>query len=272
LAVAQTSVTTWHYDNGRTGADITETRLTPSNIGYKEFGKLFSQPVDGFIVGHPLYLPGIMVGGMSHNVVYVATMHDTVYAFDADTPNAPPLWSTSLLSYSAAGATPVPISVKGGGGTTRFTEVGVVSTPVIDPATNTIYLVAETYENGKVVHRLHALDVSTGLEKLGGPVIITANYTSNGTTYRFEDLQQMNRPGLLLTNGHIYIAFGSNGANGIEQGWVMSYKAATLQQEGAFDDEPGADQAAIWQKGAGISADSSGMCMPPPATAPWSQD
>src|SRR4029077_18260260 len=101
-----------------------------------------------------------------YNVVYVATMHDSVYAFDADNANAVPLWVTSILSYSPVGATSVPSSVKRNASTTAWTEVGIVSTPVIDPATGTIYLVAETYENGSVVHRLHALDVTTGQQKL----------------------------------------------------------------------------------------------------------
>lgn len=260
---AQTNVVTWHYSNAITSANTTETLLTPANVtAAGSFGKLFSQPVDGFVVGHPLYVPGVNITGKGvHNVVYLATMHDTVYAFDADNaagPNASPLWSTSLLAYSAPGATTVPISVRGGGSITKFVEVGVVSTPVIDLATQTIYLVAESYENGNVVHRLHALDITTGLEKLGGPTTIAATYTVNGVTQTFADLRQMNRPGLLLVNNHVYIAFGGNGGNQNDQGWVMSYNATTLQQEGAFCTEPGGAFAAIWQKGASLSADSAG--------------
>jgi hypothetical protein len=129
---------------------------------------------------------------------------------------------------------------------------------VIDPVTGTLYLVAETYENLKVVHRLHALDVTTGLEKFGGPTTIAATYTLKGATTTFADLFEMNRPGLLLANGHIYIGFGSNCCNAYSQGWVLSYNAATLQQEGAYTAEPGKTLASVWQKGAGISADSSG--------------
>ncbi|MGC2646696.1 MAG: hypothetical protein WA261_10505, partial [Candidatus Sulfotelmatobacter sp.] len=154
--LGQTPITTWHYDNGRSGADTTETLLTPSNVNTKSFGKLFTLPVDGYIVGHPLYLPGISISGQgTHNVVYVATMHDSVYAFDADSGSTSPLWMTSLLSYSPAGATTVPAaSVKKDAGTTGWTELGIISTPIIDPSTNTLYAVAETYESGKVVHRL----------------------------------------------------------------------------------------------------------------------
>src|SRR5436309_133269 len=257
--LAQTAVTTWHYDNARTSANTSETVLTPSNVNSASFGKLATLPVDGFVVGHPLYLPSVNVVGQGvHNVVYVATMHDSVYAFDADSANTSPLWMTSIFTYSPAGATSVPATVKKDSGTTRWTEVGIISTPVIDPVTGTLYLVAETYENGNVIHRLHALDVTSGLEKFGGPTTIAATYTRNGVTTTFADLYQMNRPGLLLANGHIYIAFGSNCCNDYSQGWVLSYNATTLQQEGAYTAEPGKILASIWQKGAGLSADGDG--------------
>ena len=257
--LAQTSVTTWHYDNARTSANTSETVLTPSNVNSARFGKLTTLPVDGFVVANPLYLPGVNVLGQGvHNIVYVATLHDSVYAFDADSNNNSPLWMTSILNYSPAGATSVPSSVKKDSNTTGWTEVGIVSTPVIDPTTGTLYLVAETYENGSVVHRLHALDVTSGVEIPGGPITIAATFTLNGVTTTFTDLYQMNRPGLLLANGHIYIGFGSNCCNDYSQGWVLSYNEATLQQEGAYTTEPGKTLASIWQKGAGISADSSG--------------
>jgi hypothetical protein len=255
---APTGVTTWHYDNARTGANIGETTLTPSNVNSASFGLLATFPVDGFVVGQPLYLSGVNISGSVHNVVYVTTMHDSVYAFDADSTNTTPLWMTSILNYSPAGATSVPATVTRSTATTKWTEVGIVSTPVIDPSAGILYLVAETYENGAVVHRLHALDVASGQEVLGGPTTIVASYTLNGTTTPFKDLYQLNRPGLLLANGHIYLGFGSNCCNDPSQGWMMSYNASTLQQEGAFTTEPGTHLASIWQKGAGLPADSSG--------------
>ena len=259
-ASAQTPVTTWHYNNSRNGVNTTETILTPANVNPRGFGKLYSQPVDELVVGHPLYLPQLNIPGNGvHNVVFVASMGDTVYAFDADNPSLPPLWTTSLLTYSPTGATVVADKFQGCQVTTDFTDVGVVSTPVIDPSTNTMYLVAETWEKQKVVHRLHALDVTTGLEKLGGPTTIAATYTLNGTTNSFVDLHQMNRPGLLLENGNIYIGFGSAGCNGVESGWVMSYNATTLAQNGVLDIEPGSNFAAIWQKGGGLSSDNDGF-------------
>lgn len=195
--VAQTPVTTWHYNNARTGANTTETVLTLTNVNYQTFGKRFTQPVDGFVVGHPLYLPGVSIPGQGvHNVVYVATMHDSVYAFDADNGNAAPLWMTSIFTNSPTGATTTPAAtVKKNASTTGWTELGIVSTPVIDPTTGTIYLVAETYESGNVVHRLHALDVTIGQEKFGGPVIITATSLQNGVTTTFQDLYEMTGPG-----------------------------------------------------------------------------
>jgi len=186
------------------------------------------------------------------------TLHDSVYAFDADDTNTTPLWYTSIFTYSPPGATTVPTTLKKDPGTTGWTELGIVSTPVIDPTSGTMYLVAETYENLQVVHRLHALDITTGLEKLGGPTTIAATYTYNRVTTTFKDLYQMNRPGLLLTNGQVLIAWGSNGNNSPSQGWVMSYSASTLQQLGAMTTEPGKTLASIWQKGAGLAGDSSG--------------
>jgi hypothetical protein len=186
-------------------------------------------------------------------------MHDSVYAFDADSSSTTPLWMTSILNYSPVGATSVPSSVQKNANTTGWSEVGIVSTPVIDPATGTMYLVAETYENGSIIHRLHALDVTSGAEISGSPITISGSYTLNGATTTFKGFYQLNRPALLLANGHIYIAFGSNCCNDTpSQGWILSYNEATLQQEGAFTTEPGQNLASIWMKGAGLPADSSG--------------
>ena len=258
LELQPITVTTWHYDNGRTGVNSNEPVLTLANVNPNTFGELFTLPVDGAIIGQVLYLGSVSVMGKGvHNVVYAATMHDSVYAFDADNnsgANASPLWETSLLP---PGAVPVPMDVQKCQNVTQWTEVGVVSTPVIDASTGTLYVVAKSYENGVPIFRLHALDVTSGLEKLGGPVEIAASFTLNGQTDTFSSLAETNRPALLLTNGHVYLAFGSNGCNGYgDQGWVLSYNASTLIQEGAFNTEPGEALASIWQKGGGLSADS----------------
>jgi hypothetical protein len=258
LQVQPLSVTNWHYDNARTGVNPNETILNLANVNPNTFGTLFDIPADGAVIGQVLYLPNVSIPGKgTHNVVYAATMHDSVYAFDADSnagANASPLWQVSLLP---PGATPVPVTVQRCSDVTAWTEVGIVATPVIDSATGTIYVVAKTYENGNTVFRLHALDVTTGSEKFGGAVQIKATYTLNGQTDTFNPLAETNRPALLLTNGHVYLAFGSNGCNDYgDEGWVISYNASTLAQEGAFTTEPGKALAAIWMKGGGLSADS----------------
>ena len=262
-AEAQVNVVTYHNDNARTGVNANETVLTPSNVNKNNFGKLFTQGVDGIVVGQPLYLSNISIPGSSetHNVVYVATQHDSVYAFDADNNvgiNAQPLWHVSFIN-PAAGITTVPGTVQGCTGVTAFTELGIVSTPVIDPNTGTLYVIAKTDENGTFVHRLHALDVATGQEKFNGPVKLKATFRTNtGSVATFKDLYQMNRPGLLLVNGTIYAGFGSNGCNYGNQGWVLAYDALTLQQVGAFDTSPVKGLSSIWQSGAGLTADSAG--------------
>ena len=274
-ALGQRSVLTWNYNNARWGANVQETLLTPSNVNLTHFGKLFSQPVDGAIIGQALYLPNVSIPNKGvHNVVYVATMNDTVYAFDADHntgTSSIPLWKKRVLPN---GATPVPIAVQGGGGVTGWNQVGVVSTPVIDASTGIIYVVAKDYLNGVVSNRLWGLSVTTGAAKFN-PVLIAATFSSGGKTYTFNNSTQVNRPALLLSYGVIYIAFGSNGINGAEQGWVIAYGAATStsptpQFRGAFDDEPGRDTAAIWQKGAGPSVDSAGNVYIGPVMDPWS--
>lgn len=269
-SLAQTSVLTWHYDNFRSGANTTETVLTPANVNYKMFGKLSTKPVDGYVVAQPLYVPNVNIAGQGvHNVVFVATMHDSVYAFDAGDTSTSPLWYTSIFAYSPAGATTVPATVKKDAGTTGWSELGIVSTPAINLANHTLYLVAETYENSQVVHRLHALDITSGLEKLGGPTTIAATCTTHGVTTTFQDLYQMNRPGLLLAQGQIFVAWGSNGNNAYSQGWLMSFSASTLQLLGAATVEPGRTLASIWQKGAGVTGDLQGNVYAVTAEGPY---
>jgi hypothetical protein len=259
---APIQVVTYHNDTLRTGLNSNETILTPAVVNSTQFGQLFSQPVDGMIVGQPLYLADVNIPNLgAHNVVYVATQHDSVYAFDADNnsgTNSSPLWQVSFINPSA-GITTVPGTVQGCSGVTGFSEIGVESTPVIDPQTNTLYVVAKTEENGTFVHRLHALDVSTGQEKFGGPVSINASFTANGgKVVQFDNHWEMNRPALLLLNGTVYITFGTNGCNDSAQGWVLSYDAGTLQQVGAFNTAPNAGLAGIWQSGQGPAGDSGG--------------
>ena len=260
---AQTNVTTWHNDIGRTGQNLNETVLTTSNVNSTQFGKLFSQPVDGAIYAQPLYLYSVTIGGQKHNVVFVATENDSVYAFDADSnggANATALWRASLLTAAhgaASGATAVPASDLS---TDIVPVVGITGTPVIDPASNTLYVSSMSLEEGNAVHRLHALDVTTGTEKFNGPVVITATIpgTGNGSVsgkLTFDSMWENQRPGLLLLNGIVYIAFAAHGDNGPWHGWIFGYNASTLAQTGVFNASPNGVGSGFWMSGAGLAAD-----------------
>lgn len=263
LAAGQVSVTTEHNDNSRTGQNVSETFLTPGNVVSKYFGKLFTQSVDGLVVAQPLYLPGVAIPGAgTHNVVYVVTQHDSVFAFDAGNnqgSNALPLWSTSFIN-PAAGVTTESGTDQGCAPETGFAEVGIMGTPAIDSTTNTLYVVAKTTESGSYIFRLHALDVTTGQEKFGGPVSITGSVVNSlGSTVPFVIKHQAQRPGLLLLNGNVYIGFGSNGCDHNAHGWVFAYDATTLQQTGVFNTSPDVKEgASIWQSGAGLAGDADG--------------
>ncbi len=264
-AQAQVNVTTWHNDIGRTGQNLNETILNTTNVNSASFGKLFSQPVDGQVYAQPLYLSGITVNGASHNVVFVATEHDTVYAFDADSnggANASPLWKASMLTAAhgaATGATTVSANFIG---SDISPEAGITGTPVIDPTSSTLYVVSKSMENGNAVQRLHALDVTTGLEKSGSPIAITATVagTGNGSVngkITFDQLWENQRPALLLLNGIVYIGFAAHGDNGPWHGWILGYNAATLKQTGAYCASPNGTGSGFWMSGAGLAADQS---------------
>ena len=209
----------------------------------------------------PLYVPGVFIPALNstHNVVFAATMHDSVYAFDADNnqgSNASPLWQVNFFD-PANGVTSVPISDESC--SVGYTEFGIQGTPVIDLTQNAIYLLAMTEENGNFVHRLHALDLGTGQELFGGPVVVSASSVANGITYTFIDRYQMQRTGLLLQNGIIYLGFGSPGCNvETENGWVMAYDELTLKQVGVFNVSPGVKASAVWHSGGGIAGDGAG--------------
>jgi hypothetical protein len=275
---AQVSVTTYHYDNARTGQNLQESTLTQSNIANSTFGKLFNQPVDGYIVGQPLYLQNVVIPGAgTHNVVYVATMHDSVYAFDGDSnagSNAAALWHTSFTD-PAHGVTSVPIADQTCGQVTSFNEIGVISTMVVDPVALTLYVVAKTEENGSFVHRLHALDAMTGLERPRSPIQITGSVLYNGKPFPFVDKFQMNRPGLVLNNGVLYIAFGTLGCRYSmnSSGWLMAYDATSLAQLAVFSTNPKEGYGAgIWQGGAAPAIDDQGNVYFSTADGPFDSD
>ncbi len=254
---SQVSVLTQHNDVARTGQNLGETFLTPGNVNATQFGKLFFQRVDGSIVGQPLYVPNVqLANGTVHNVVYVATQHDSVYAFDADNSqgsNATALWSVGF------GRSVPENSDNYGCGTPNYTEVGIMGTPVIDSSTNTLYVVAKTMGQGLYSFTLHALDITSGTEKFGGPVAINASVQTSQGLVTFTPSIQMQRPALLLLNGTVYIGFGSNGCDSYNyHGWLLAYNASNLQRAGIFITTPQGDGGAIWGAGAGPAVDSDG--------------
>jgi chitodextrinase len=256
-------VLTHHNDNARTGQNLGETVLTLSNVNSTRFGKVASYTIDGIAHASPLYLPNVNVPGVGlRNVVYVATEHDSVYAFDADGAGGNPLWKVSFINPSA-GVTTVP-NGDTGECCDIAPEIGITGTPVIDAAAGTLYVVAKTKEGPSTyVQRLHALDVSTGTEKLGGPVVIQASVpgTGNGSvggTLSFNQLRENQRTALLLYNGVVYMGFGSHGDNQPYHGWLLGYNATTLQRVLVFSSTPNGEGGGIWQSGGGLAIDSVG--------------
>jgi hypothetical protein len=257
---------TYHNDNARTGANLDELALTPADVNQSSFGKLFSYPLDGLTFASPLYDANVNIPGQGyHNVVYVATEHDSVYAFDADGLSSTPLWHDSFIN-PAAGITTVPAADTGETGDIP-NEIGITSTPVIDPSTGTLYVVAATkvVSGGTTtyVQELHALDIATGAEKFGGPVTIQASVPgtgdgSQGGTLTFNSLHENQRTGLLLSNGVVYMAFSSHGDVDPFHGWVLGYNATTLQQVLVYCDTPNGHHGGIWMSGDGLAADSAG--------------
>jgi hypothetical protein len=258
---AQVSVTTSRNNNHRDGQNLNETILTPDNVNVTQFGKLFSQPVDGYVYAQPLYVPNVSIPGLgTHNVVYVATEHDSVYAFDADNNtglNADPLWHRSFIN-PAKGITT--ISSGEVNCTDLVPEIGITSTPVIDTNTQTIFVLVRTKEFGNFVQRLHALNITNGAEQPNSPVVIRAQVKGTGDgsvngVITFDTLTQAQRPGLLLVNGTVFIAWASHCDNGPYHGWVMGYDDTTLQRTSLFITTPNGGLGGVWQSGTGVACD-----------------
>ena len=253
----QVSVLTQHNDAARTGANLAETALNVSNVNASQFGKLFSRTVDGQIYAQPLVVSNVNIPGKgARNVVFIATMHNSVYAFDAEDPAVTlPYWQVNL-GPSVPNADVASPDIQ--------PEIGITAAPVIDASTSTIYLVAKTKEAGSYFQRLHALDLRSGQEKASSPVVISASvpgfgFGSVGGVITFDALKQLNRPGLLLLNGRVYLAFGSHGDHLGATGWVLGYDAATLQRTAVFNANPNGWLGAIWQAGQGLAADAAGF-------------
>lgn len=259
-----TGTLTHHNDLLRTGQNNNEPALTTGNVNKTQFGKLFTQPVDGQIYAEPLWVPNVNISGVLHNVVFVATQHDSVYAFDADTVGGP-LWHASFIN-PAAGITTIPradIEV----GLDISPEVGITSTPVIDAVRGVLYVEARTKEvsgsNTNFVHKLHALDIKTGAEMAGSPVVIGASvpgtgYDNLGGVVTFNSMRQNNRAALLLLNGTVYIAFASLEDINPYHGWILGYDATTLAQTVVFNNTPNGFRGGIWHGGGGLPVDADG--------------
>jgi hypothetical protein len=258
---ARAQVLTAQYDNSRTGADLHEKILNPSNVNTHTFGKVFSRTVDGDVFAQPLYVPALTIPGLGkRNVVFAATEHDSVYAFDANSPRDTPLWKTTFID-PAHGTTP--LSDRDVSCPFITPEVGITPTPVIDPITRTMYVLARTKENGVFVQKLHALDITTGKERPNSPVVITATVPGKGDgsidgKITFDAQKENPRAALLLLNGEVYLTWASSCDVAPYHGWVIAYDARTLRQRAILNLSPDGDDAGIWQSDAGPAADEAG--------------
>jgi hypothetical protein len=256
---AQVNILTANGNNDRTNSNLQETLLSPATVGTPAFGKLGVFPVDGQVYGQPLVVSGLAISGGTHNVVFVTTMHNSVYAFDADA-----MSPTSLLwKVNLGPSVPAPL-LFGQWGDINF-EVGILSTGVIDLQRGVLYVVADVFENGAPVFYLHALDLATGAERLNGPVALTASVPGTGSaalangTIPLDPMQHIQRPGLLLANNSVYVCFGSHGDQDPYHGWMLGYDASDLRRQlSVFMSTPNGNGGALWQSGRGPVADLQG--------------
>ena len=268
---AQVNIATQHNDTSRTGANLNEPFLTPSNVTASQFGKLYEVAVDGQVYTQPLYVSNVTIPGQGiRNVVYIATMNNSVYALDADV-GGKQYWKANF------GPPVHPCDVEWHNNITHGSSVGIVGTPVIDTSTNTIYFVSrnETGFNpqlcnwnssaqstgvnqGVFTQFLNALDITTGAPKFGSPVQIKATYTTTDGSITFNPQIQNQRPALTLANGNVYIAWASHDDLAAYHGWIMSYRASDLSQQDVYSDTTSGTLGGIWQAGQGLTVDSTG--------------
>ena len=234
---------TQHNDNARTGANLAEATLTPANVNPRQFGLLFHQVVDDQVFAQPLYVPNFEIGGGRHNIVVVASAANTVYAFDADQ-EAAPYWKVNL-------GPPASVEQHHFWCLDILGNMGIIGTPVIDPATQTLYVVALTHENGGFVQRLHALDLHTGADRDHSPVVITAK--------DFDPILENQRPALVLAQGHLFVGYSSHCDVGIYHGFLFRFDPQTLQQTALLNLSPDGEGGSIWQSGQAPAVDEDGM-------------
>ncbi|HEY3838433.1 MAG TPA: hypothetical protein VGL72_17760, partial [Bryobacteraceae bacterium] len=254
-------VSTAQYDNSRTGANTSETLLNLVNVNTSTFGQLGAFAVDGEVRTQPLYIPSVLINGRGTNVLFVATMHNSVYAFDATRPGSAALWKTTFApSVPAAVAGTCPASWATG------PEIGILGTPVIDTNTGTLYAVYATPTGANSYgFYIAALDITTGAHKTGSPTRILASvpgagYDASGGIVSLNETTYTQRPALALSNGHVYVGMGSCGPDPDPyHGWVIGYNAANVSvQTSVYNSTPNGSEGAVWQSGRGIVVDNSG--------------
>jgi hypothetical protein len=262
-----TGVVTYHNNLARDGTNTKEYALTTSSVSTTSFGKLFSCPVDGAAYTQPLWVPGLNIGGQARNAIFVATQHDSIYAFDADVSPCSQLWHVDLLDAAhggTSGETPVPTGDVGSGFQDILPEIGVTGTPVIDLASGTLYVVSKSEGPAGSFHqRLHAMDLITGDEKFAGPVSIAASVLGTGDgsvggVLTFDLRNQGQRGALTLVNGIVYIVWASHEDHDPYHGWLVAYDARTLAQVAVFNTDPNGSRGGVWMSGGAPAVDAGG--------------
>ena len=256
------SVVTQHNDNSRAGWNSSETALTTSNVNVQQFGKQFTLPVDDEVYAQPLVVGHVAIGGGSHNVVYVATVNNSVYAFDGDDGRL--YWQRSYTASGMRPPTKVDMSGACGGSYQDFSgHIGIVGTPVIDTTRGAMYFVARSTTGSAFVQYLHAVSIVDGSEMAGSPKAIAATYNGTGDgsvngVITFDPKRQNQRQGLTLVNGSVYVSFASHCDWGPYHGWVLGYDANTLQQQVVYNATPNGYAGGMWESGMGMAADAQG--------------
>src|SRR6267378_2156468 len=256
------AVLTQHNDNTRSGWNDHETALTTSNVNVRQFGAVFTLPVDDQVYAQPLVLSHVSVGGGEHNVVYIATVNNTLYAYDGDTGEL--YWQRSFTAPAMRPPRNTDMTGACGGTYTNFSgNIGIVGTPVIDAARGTIYFVARSTTGSTFVQYLHAVNIVDGSEVAGSPTAISASYSGNGDgsvngVIAFDAQRQNQRQGLTLLNGFVYVTFSSHCDWGPYHGWILGYDAATLQQQVVYNATPNGYAGGMWESGMAMAADAQG--------------
>jgi len=256
------SVVTQHNDNTRAGLNSLELKLTTSNVNSATFGKLFTMAIDDQVYAQPLMVGNLAIGSGNHNVLFVATVNNTVYAYDGD--NGTLYWKNN---FTQTGMRPANSTDMSSSWCTPYTDfkynIGIVGTPVIDTTSGTIYFVARSTDGNQFVQYLHAVNIINGNEQSGSPVLISASVPGSGdgsvsNVVSFDPRRNNQRQGLTLVNGVVYISFSSHCDWNPYHGWILGYNAQTLQQQTVYNDTPDGENGGLWESGMGIAADAQG--------------